>query len=134
MRIYLDTAPLIYLIEGQEVLANKVAEQLKNWVLNDATIGTSTLTLLELLVVPKKDKNESLVQKYRAMLSELLSEPLIPMSEAIAERAAEYRASLLVKTPDAVQLATATYGGFDVFYTNDQQLKKCEEIEVLLIE
>lgn len=133
MRVYLDTAPLIYLVEGKDDLAEKVASQLGDWVKSNAFLGTSTLTLLELLVVPKKELNNTLGLKYRAMLFELVSEPLISMSEAIADKAAEYRASLQVKTPDAIQLATAVYGGYDIFYTNDRQLRKCKDIEVISV-
>lgn len=134
MRVFLDTSPLIYLIEGNLEYREKVAAQLGAWVKNNAIIGTSALTLLELLVIPKKKSNDHLAHKYRAMVSELLSEPMIPISEAIAEKAAEFRARKKFKTPDAIQLACAIHSGFDVFYTNDRQLKQCKEIDIVLVE
>jgi len=134
VRVYLDTAPLIYLIEGTQDQAEKVSAQLGQWVRANAMLGTSTLTLLELLVIPKKEGNDTLVQKYRALLSELMSEPLIPLSEQIADRAAQYRAQLSLRTPDAIQLATAICGGYDIFYSNDKQLERCKDIVVLLVD
>lgn len=134
MRVYLDTAPLIYLVEGRAPWVDLVASQLRDWVKNDCLLGTSTLTLLELLVLPKKEGNDTLARKYRALLSELVSEPLIPLSEFIADKAAEYRALGQFRTPDAIQLATAVCGGYDVFYTNDDQFRSCRDIEVLLVE
>lgn len=42
------------------------------------------MTLLELLVVPFRENNKRLAIKYRTLLNDLLSEPLIPLDETIA--------------------------------------------------
>ncbi len=133
MKVYIDTAPLIYLIEGQDDVSNLVEDQIKRWISAKAILATSTLTLLELLVVPKREGNKQMVQKYRALLQDLLSETLIPVNEAIAELAAEIRAVQGFKTPDSIQLATALYSGADIFYTNDLRLSKCEDIEMVTV-
>ena len=134
MKIFIDTAPLIYLIEGEEYFAGMVEKQLNQWIIAEENLATSTLTLLELLVVPMKQENKHLVQKYRALLKDILSEPLISLSEPISEMAAQIRGVNGFKTPDSIQLATALYSGADVFYTNDKRLGKFSDIKILTVE
>lgn len=133
MKIFIDTAPLIYLIEGEDDFAMSVEKQLRQWITAEENLSTSTLTLLELLVVPMKQENKHLVQKYRALLQDILSEPLIPLSEAISEMAAQIRGATGFKTPDSIQLATALYSGADIFYTNDKRLSKFSDIKIITI-
>lgn len=133
MRVFLDTAPLIYLTEGHSEQSEAVATQLSRWIENETVLGTSTLTLMELLVVPKREDNTHLVLKYKALLKDVLSLPLIALDEGVAEAAAAYRAGYGFKPPDAVQLASAVVHGYDVFYTNDRQLTHCPDIDVVLV-
>ena len=134
MKIFIDTAPLIYLIEGEDDFAISVEKQLRQWILAEENLATSTLTLLELLVVPMKQEKKHLVQKYRALLQDILSEPLIPLSEAISEMASQIRGATGFTTPDSIQFATALYSGADIFYTNDKRLSKFSDIKILTIE
>lgn len=133
-RVFLDTSPLIYLAEGAPERRGLVLQQLTQWIEANAMLCTSTLTLLELLVVPKREKDHRLERKYRALLNTFLSEPLIGMDADIAVLAAEYRADLGLRTPDAVQLATAVHHGYELFYTNDRRLQRCTDIELLMVD
>lgn len=45
----------------------------------------------------------------------------------------ELRVNYNLKTPDAIQLATAMENNTDVFLTNDERLKRVKEIEVLTL-
>lgn len=134
MKIFIDTAPLIYLIEKQDSLSAAVESQLHQWLLSSEKLATSTLTLLELLVIPKKHNNQQMAHKYGALLRDLLSEPPITLSSSIAEMAAEIRGMYEFRTPDAIQLATAVYAGADIFYTNDHRLKKFPDIHILTVD
>ena len=131
MRVFLDTAPLIYLCEGTKAQNRAISAQLEKWIKADIMLGTSTLTLLELLVVPFRESNKRLALKYRTLLSDLLVEPLIPMDATIAEAASACRAKHGFKTPDAIQLATAVQHGYDAFYTNDHKLAACKDIDII---
>ena len=51
----------------------------------------------------------------------------------IAPKAAEIRAIHQVRTPDAIQLATAFLGGATHFLTNDRALRKYTEIQILVV-
>lgn len=75
-----------------------------------------------------------MVNKYRALILGLVSEPLIELNQEIAEKAAEIRADYGFKTPDSIQLATAAYSGADVFYTNDLKLSRFNELTILTID
>lgn len=57
-----------------------------------------------------------------------------PVSVAIAERAAHLRAQYRLRTPDAIHIATAMIAGCDAFLTNDLNLKRVQEIRVLVLE
>lgn len=133
-RVFLDTAPLIYLAEGDAARRERVLQQLTQWIETGATLGTSTLTLLELLVVPKREKKPGLERKYRALLHTFLSAPPVELSAEIADRAAGYRATLQLRTPDAIQVASAVQMGFDVIYTNDLRLRRCEDIDFVFVD
>jgi len=56
------------------------------------------------------------------------------ISHAISERAALLRAKHGLKTPDAIQLATATHHKADYFLTNDPALKKVKGVKVLVLD
>jgi len=131
--VFLDTSPLIYLAEGSPEYREPVLQQLTRWIENDVQLGTSTLTLLELLVGPKKENNLRLERQYRSLLNAFLSTPLINMDSEIALLASDYRANLGLRTPDAIQIATAVHNGYDVFYTNDRRLHRCNDIEIIMV-
>ena len=134
MKVFLDTAPLIYLVEGRENYADRVETQLNQWVSAGAVFASSTLTLMELLIVPKRQKNESLVRKYRALLEDVVSVPLTVLTPDIVETAAGIRAEYGLMTPDSIQVASAFHTGADIFYTNDHRLKRCEDLAVLTVD
>ena len=131
--VFLDTAPLIYLLEGSDALRKKVHAQLKKWIEREVSLYSSVLTLTELLVPAKRDGNSGLALQYKRSLQEILSNPLYAIDENQAERAAEIRAAHGIATPDALQLAAAQALGCDLFYTNDNRLKKFKEIEIILV-
>ena len=56
------------------------------------------------------------------------------LSPDIAQKAAEIRASQNVRTPDAIQLATAVHAGAAFFLTNDLSLQKFPQLKVVIVE
>lgn len=53
--------------------------------------------------------------------------------DSIAQKAAEIRAAYGLRTPDAIQFATALQAGVTYFLTNDRGLRKFTEINVLVV-
>ncbi len=58
----------------------------------------------------------------------------LPLTEEIAEEAARLRALHGVKTPDAIQFATAKLAGASWFLTNDGSLPSLPGISVLVVD
>jgi predicted nucleic acid-binding protein len=94
-------------------------------------VVTSTVTLLEVLVHPLRRGDEQLAHQYNDIL---LSSPYIstiPVTPATAQTAAELRAASKLKTPDAIQLATAINLHADVFLTNDRDYGQVPSLKML---
>jgi predicted nucleic acid-binding protein len=57
----------------------------------------------------------------------------VDITSQIAEEAAQLRAAHNIKTPDAIQVATAISLGAAVFLTNDAKLASIPGIKVLVL-
>ena len=132
--VFIDTAPLIYLIEGTASRREVVRRRLANWIDSGVSLRSSVLVLTELLVPLKRDGNTTLVHQYKSTLCDLLGGPLLPIDAEQAEWAAELRARYGFRTPDALQLAGALALGCDVFFSNDRALRRCTELNVVLVD
>ena len=132
-RVFIDTAPFIYLLERDDELNRTVYQQFENWFESNSVLLTSVLTLAEVLVYPKQKKQVALENKYKYLIKEMLSEPLVAMDEEIADKSVFFRVKYKLKMPDAIQVATAIQTGCDIFYTNDKDLKKVKEIKIITV-
>jgi predicted nucleic acid-binding protein len=132
-KIMLDTAPLIYYIEKNDKYFRLLKPLFTKIDSLTITAITSTVTLVEVLVFPKKEGNIELENQYLEILLNNFNLEIIPIDIPIAIKAAEIRALYDIKTPDAIQLATGIVNGCDTFLTNDYTLKRIKEISVLVI-
>src|SRR5687767_3515608 len=107
----LDTAPLIYLIEENPSYLPFVRPFFEAVDLGEFQLVTSTLTLAEVLVHPMRRGDHELADQYRRILLHANHVTTVPVSETIAEEAAQLRARHALRTPDAIQLATASCSG-----------------------
>jgi len=103
----LDTAPLIYYIEERPAFLAKVKPFFEAAERNEFRIVTSFVTLIEVLVRPLRTGRAEMAREYRDILLHSRALTAIPLDEAIAEKAAELRAAHNLRTPDAIQVATA---------------------------
>lgn len=132
--VFIDTAPLIYFIEGHSRYQEKLIELFRSNDLGEFRFQTSTLTLIELLVQPYKQKNNKLADRYEQIITESNNIDIFEIDLLISKKAAKLRADYNFKTPDAIQLATGLEKNADFFLTNDKELKKLKEIEVITLE
>jgi predicted nucleic acid-binding protein len=74
-----------------------------------------------------------LAEEYRNVLLQSPALTAVPLDEGIAEEAAGLRARHNLRTPDAIQLATAIRSGASWFLTNDAGLANLSELSVLVL-
>jgi len=131
-RAFWDTNLFIYLIEENPLYLGKI-DTLLSYLDNEGyEIITSTLTVGEILTKPYKDGRLDLVQKYQIFFEDIF---LVDLDRHTASRFAQMRAQCNIKTPDAVQIASAIQGGADLFVTNDERLQRCarDDFKILLL-
>jgi predicted nucleic acid-binding protein len=129
-----DSSPLIYYIEQHPEYA-AVAEDLFGAVDHgDSLAITSVLTLLEVLVRPIRGGLLDLAHQYREILSGSRGISLFPVVAETCEISAKLRAKYeWIRTPDAIQVATALQNGADLIVTNDDRWRRLTEIQVLIL-
>ena len=128
----LDTALFIYYIEENETFLPLVAPIFEDVAAGRRDVVTSSLTLLEVLVVPYRAGNLALAERYEAYLSRSRGVRLVDIDRSQLRTAAQLRAlHLTVRTPDALQLAAALLAGCSAFVTNDRDLPAVPGLEVL---
>jgi len=131
--IFLDTAPLIYYIEGNSPYQDKLNHVFQANENGDFAFITSCITLLEVLVKPLRDGEIKLAEQYKKILTSASGISIFEISNDIALKAAELRAMYNLRTPDALQFATAIEYKADYFLTNDNRLKSLEQVRSVLL-
>jgi predicted nucleic acid-binding protein len=127
----IDTAVVIYFIEESPRYLPLVLPLFLEANEGKRTLVTSSLTLLEVLVVPYRAGDRPLAQAYERLLTGSRGLRLIDLTRDHLRAAAQLRASSGVKTPDALQLAVAIGAGCRVFITNDRRLGEIPGIRIL---
>lgn len=132
-RLALDTPCLLYYIEkNPKYLA--LVEIIFEEFLSKGKIETiaSTLLLTEILIKPFVQNRPELVLDYKSLISKNIT--LYPLSEEIAEKAAQLRAEYKIGTPDAIHLATAIEEGATAIIGNDRRWRQVKQIEVIVLD
>ena len=94
---------------------------------------TSVITIIELLYRAKEASAEKVALDYQETLDGIKNLSLHFVDLEVAQKAADFRWRYKLRTPDAIQLATAVLSGCKVFITNDNRFRKVKEIPVLLL-
>ena len=81
-----------------------------------------------------RNNHNKLAGRYREILLNIAHLITYDVSPDIAQKAAEFRANYQIPTPDAIQLAAALQGNATYFLTNDHNLRKFAEINVIVVE
>lgn len=131
-RIYIDTAPLIYTTERHEDYASILEPLWESAKLGEIEVVTSDLTLLEVLVLPIRDKDDELIETYEQILNNAQI-VLLGISTPIIREAARLRALQNFKTPDAIHAATALLSNCDYLVSNDTGFRRLAGIDVTIL-
>ena len=134
MRKFIDTAPLIYIIEGHPEFADNAINLISESLIQGDSLITSVITIMEFGVKPEKENRNDIIEKFYEFLNEV-NVNVKDVDKEIATKAYQLRAKYqFLKGMDALQIATALIKNCDEFITNDKKLLRVEEIEVRLIE
>ncbi len=129
-----DTSPIIYFIESHpqyDGLVTEIFQRVSNAVFEGIT---SVITLAEVLIHPLRRGDATLQQQYSDLLINASNFQTLPIDIKTATSAADLRARYNLRTPDALQVATALAAGCDAFVTNDAALQRVSELQVLVLD
>jgi predicted nucleic acid-binding protein len=89
---------------------------------------------MEILVNPKIEELLEVARDYEYYLTTFPNLTLFPFDLEIARKASDLRAASRIKTPDAIQLATALHHGATGFLTNDRTFEKVKGLEIAILD
>lgn len=134
--VFLDASAIIYLLEGDEALQRHTRRVLQTLRVDDPVVplAVSALSLLECRVQPIR-----LADKKRlALFDRFFEDPglsVVNIDRIVIEVATELRAAHGLRTPDAIQAASAFSAGKETeFVTGDVDFRKVPGLRVQLIE
>jgi predicted nucleic acid-binding protein len=133
-RIALDTCVFIYQWEASprySPLTDCIFSSLEQ---SDSFAVTSTITMTELLVHPYRNDDVVKVNELFGLLSTYPNLEWVAPHLEIAARAAEIRAQSALRTPDALQAATAIHSKATAFLTNDPIFRRIKHFEACILD
>jgi predicted nucleic acid-binding protein len=133
-RIALDTSIFIYQLEANPRYL-PLADSVLAWVERAGHEAvTSTITMTELLVPSYRDNDEHRIDEFYGLLSTYPNLRWIAPDLETADLAARLRAAYRLRTPDALQAATAIQANATGFITNDPVFARFEELETVVLD
>jgi predicted nucleic acid-binding protein len=132
--VALDTSIFVYFIEEHPLYLPLVDPLFEAIDAGAIEAVTSSLTLLEVLVIPFRTGNATLVERYETLLSRSEGLQLIDLDRDFLRSVAQVRAVTRAKTPDAMQLAAALAAGCPVFLTNDNRIPAVPGLRLVQLE
>jgi predicted nucleic acid-binding protein len=133
-RIALDTSVFIHQLEANPryvALTDHVFAWLER---SDHRAVTSTITMTELLVQPYRDSGEHQVDEFYALLTTYSNLDWIAPDLEVADIAARLRAAHRLRTPDALQAATAIRAQATGLVTNDPVFERVGAFDTLVLD
>lgn len=132
--IALDTNIFVYLLE-MNPLYLRITDSIFSWIGSpDGAAVSSTITITELLVPAYRDADEDRANEFYALLSTFPNLEWIAPNLQIADLAAQIRAWYSLRTPDAIQAATAIQAKATGLITNDPIFERVEGFETLVLD
>lgn len=126
-----DTMLFIYHFENHERFGPGAEKVLRAAEAGEHRLVTSMLTLLEILVIPKRLGLTALCDRYRELLDSFPNLAMQPIDREVVEIASDLRATYRLRTPDAIHVATAIQRRADLFISGDGGLKHIDAIRVV---
>ncbi len=133
-RVALDTSIFVYHVQANPRYL-PATDQLFSWLERPLSSAvTSCISMTELLVQPIRGGDEKLVGEFFSLLTRYPNLEWMPTTVPIAALAARFRVLHRLRTPDALQAATAVYSRATGLITNDAAFRRLGEVRVLLLD
>ncbi len=132
-RVGLDTSVFIYHIEGTARFAEPAGVALEELARGSFIGVTSVLTLMEIAVKPLQVGRPDVAEEYEVLLANYPNLIVAQIGRATARRAARLRATHHLRPADALQLASCLEQQAVAFLTNDKDLRRVTEIDVVML-
>lgn len=132
--IAVDTAPLIYYIEGGSPYDALLVQIFEDCVATGRNLATvSVVALSEVLAGAYQWDRRDLEQQYKNILTGSRNLELVNVTPDVADDAARLRAQYRLRLPDALHLASALISGAEFLITNDAHFRNVTELRILLL-
>ncbi|MBV5339304.1 MAG: PIN domain-containing protein [Deltaproteobacteria bacterium] len=135
MTLFLDANIIIYRVEAVEPFNQQVLAIVQKLVAlhPHAGFAVSRLSMMECLVKPLRDQNNADVERYRGFFASAGLQ-IVEVSSLVLETATLLRTRHGLRTPDAIQAASAmSINGPVTFLTGDEQFAKVPGLNVRLV-
>jgi predicted nucleic acid-binding protein len=126
--VLLDSAPIIYFLESHPKFAIRYASLFQAHVVRRLRFAVTTITIAEVLTGPLQLGEAAVARRYRRVFD---TWTVVGLTADIAEAAASLRASLRLKLPDAIQVASALSINADAMITHDRDLSRVRSLRVM---
>jgi predicted nucleic acid-binding protein len=133
-RVALDTSIFIYQLESNPRYL-PCTDPIFSWLERRGSRAvTSTITMTELLVQPYRLGDEQLADQFYGLLSTYPNLEWVAPNLEIADATARIRAEYRLRTPDALQGATALHASATGLITNDPIFQRVGGFETLVLD
>lgn len=133
MIAFLDSGALIYYFEGAQGFRQAVVDVLQRIKAKDAQaqVAVSRLGVMECRVKPLREANLALLAQYDNFFNQV---QIVELSAAIVTHATDISANTCLKTPDALQAASAlSLGAACSFITGDEGFARVKGLQILQV-
>lgn len=131
--VYLDTNIFIYALSDIPELGTIAQDLLSAVERGDCRGCVSELALSECLVKPYELGEVAAAAAMERVFQSRAGFDVIAVSRPILKLAAELRASVGVKLPDAIHAATSIIASCELFVTNDRGFQRIDSLPVVLL-
>ena len=132
--VFFDASPFIYYFEDKQPYGDLLAPIFLGLKNGSIDVVSSLITVSEVLTLPYRRGQWDLIKTYSEVFGHQSNIEVLPMTLETANLTAQIRGKYGLKTPDAIQWATATLHGVDYFLTNDQGFKILNDDRILIID
>jgi len=126
--LLVDSAPIIYVLDRHPELGPRFRPLFEAQEADTVRLAITSVTIIEVLTGALAAGDQVQARRYRKVFE---SWTVVGLDQAIAERAAEWRASLRLKLADSIQLASAFAINADALVTHDRDFSRVKGMRVI---